>query len=650
MKDFARAAKLGGYDPETRAVTMTWTTGATVRRWGYDPDTKRFGEFDEELVVSADSINMERINSGNAPLLNSHRSYSTTDVVGRIEAGSVELDGNNATARAIITDAADAAPTRERLQDGTLRNVSVGYSIDAFERIVDKERAVPLIRVTRWTPAEVSLVPVGADPGAGVRDNDSAIQVRGLFPAEAQEQNVGNTATQPPAPAVDSAALKREGIELSRRAESLGNLLGLDATTVRAAVDANESEVDVFKALHAAAEKRQKPAPVAHSPSVEASGTTDAQKRSLLLERRVSAKLRQFGMKLDDSAVADQAEFGNVRMVRLASDFLSDMGETVPRSASDYDIMKRALAFRSGQGMQHTTSDFASVLQNAMHNSLRAESALRQSTYRLWCTPFTFSDFRAHPITHMAADAGIEEVGENEEFTFGSVSDEHESVTALSYGRLYGLSLQALVNDYLNAFASLPSQFVARVERKKNALAYAKLTGNANMGDGNAIFSAAHGNIVSSSPSPGVPARAQLTAMRKLMAAQTDVAGNSLDLRIRLWLCAEDLLEDMQVLLGQTIQAVHPTDPGASGTAIPSSLNHPIASDFAIDSSTNGTTKYYGFADLSERAFIAGGVAGQSLTVETKDGWEISGIQFKLSDTFGVGPVNYRAMVYNPGQ
>ena len=643
-------AKLSGYNAETRQVTMTWTTGATVRRWGFDPDTQRYGEFDEELVVSADSINMERINSGNAPLLNSHRSYSTTDVVGRIEADSVRIEGNTATATAIVTDATDAAPIRERLQDGTLRNVSVGYSIDAYERIADKSRAVPLIRVTRWTPAEVSVVPVGADPGAGIRDDKSAMQVRGLFPVATQESNVEQTATQPPAPAVDSAALKREGIELSRRAESLGNLLGLDAATVRSAVDANESEVDVFKALHAAAEKRQRPAPVAHTPAVEASGTTDAQKRSLLLERRLSAKLRQFGMKLDDSAVGDQGAFANVRMMRLATDFLADHGQTVSRTASDREIMAQALAFRSGGVGTHTTSDFTSVLQNALHNSMRAESALRQSTYRLWCTPFTFSDFRAHPITHMAADAGIEAVGENEEYEFGSVSDEHESITALKYGRLYGLSLEALVNDYLNAFAMLPGQFVARVERKKNALAYTSLTGNGTMGDGNAIFSAAHGNIVSSSPSPGVPARAQLTAMRKLMAAQTDVGGNALNLRIRLWLCAEDLLEDMQVLLGQTIQAVHPTDPGASGTAIPSSLNHPVASDFAIDSSTNGTTKYYGFADLSEMAFIAGGVAGQSLTVETKDGWEIDGIQFKLRDTFGVGPVNYRAMVYNPGQ
>jgi hypothetical protein len=54
------------------------------------------------------------------------------------------------------------------VRDKILHSVSVGYSIQSAERVMRRDD-VPLLKVTRWQPAELSLVAIPADPFAQVR-------------------------------------------------------------------------------------------------------------------------------------------------------------------------------------------------------------------------------------------------------------------------------------------------------------------------------------------------------------------------------------------------------------------------------------------------------------------------------------------------
>lgn len=164
-----RAAPVSRVDDAARSVDVVFSTGAVVRRqrWtGWDTVVP----FDEELVVSADAIDMTRLAAG-APALDSHSSWSTYAQVGVVERAWIEGTEARATIRFPLPG---IDPSADRLfglvSERIVRNVSVGYTIDRV-RVVppvtvgEVERRV----VERWTPHEISFVTVPADPGAQVR-------------------------------------------------------------------------------------------------------------------------------------------------------------------------------------------------------------------------------------------------------------------------------------------------------------------------------------------------------------------------------------------------------------------------------------------------------------------------------------------------
>lgn len=162
-----RAAAVARVDEAARTFELVWTTGAKVRRF----DWWREEPYDEELVVSAAAVDLSRLNAG-APLLESHGQWSLRSVLGVVEKAWLEGGEGRAVVRFA---AAESSPDGDRVfrmvRDQIIRNVSVGYTIRKVER-QRPEGGVTLWRVVDWQPFEISLVAVGADPGAGVRAAD----------------------------------------------------------------------------------------------------------------------------------------------------------------------------------------------------------------------------------------------------------------------------------------------------------------------------------------------------------------------------------------------------------------------------------------------------------------------------------------------
>ncbi|WP_298959060.1 HK97 family phage prohead protease [uncultured Methylobacterium sp.] len=167
-----RLAPLGTPNVDTRTVDVVWTTGATVRRhrWiGYDTRIP----FDEELVVSAEAINLDRMRAG-APVLDSHSAWSTDAI--RAVVDKVWLSG----AEGLATFRFPEPGTRktsdelfELVRQGIVRNVSVGYAIDRVRVIAPKkEGEIERRIIERWTPFEVSFVTIPADARAQVRADE----------------------------------------------------------------------------------------------------------------------------------------------------------------------------------------------------------------------------------------------------------------------------------------------------------------------------------------------------------------------------------------------------------------------------------------------------------------------------------------------
>jgi hypothetical protein len=153
-------------DEEKRTIEMVWTTGSSVRRHDF-----RTGKpFDEVLSLDQNHVDLSRLNSG-APLLDSHKTWNLGGVIGVVENARIDGDGVNQQGRALVrfSERDEVTPIWNDVKSGILRAVSVGYRVRSYE-ITEEEGQIPVWRAVDWLPMELSAVPVGADAGAGFRN------------------------------------------------------------------------------------------------------------------------------------------------------------------------------------------------------------------------------------------------------------------------------------------------------------------------------------------------------------------------------------------------------------------------------------------------------------------------------------------------
>ncbi len=152
--------RAASYDEKDNSIAVVWSTGAAVRRLGRD------GPYDEILDMSPAAVDLSRLNAG-APFLDSHRDDTLSRIIGSVVPGSAKIALSQGVARIKLSRAAGDADNVQKIRDGVIRNISIGYSIHAVEKI-ERDGDIPIFRVTKWQPLEISAVPIPADFGAGV--------------------------------------------------------------------------------------------------------------------------------------------------------------------------------------------------------------------------------------------------------------------------------------------------------------------------------------------------------------------------------------------------------------------------------------------------------------------------------------------------
>jgi hypothetical protein len=159
-------AEVGAVNDEKRTVNLIFATAkADVLR--YDWETGK--RFYERLSLDPKHVDMSRLASGTAPLLDSHSAYSLSNVIGVVETASLEAKRGVATVR--FSKRAEVTPRWDDVRDGIIKNVSVGYRVQRFEDTGEARDGYPVMLATRWMPFEISMVPMGADAGARVRSS-----------------------------------------------------------------------------------------------------------------------------------------------------------------------------------------------------------------------------------------------------------------------------------------------------------------------------------------------------------------------------------------------------------------------------------------------------------------------------------------------
>jgi len=153
-------------------------------------------------------------------------------------------------------------------------------------------------------------------------------------------------------------------------------------------------------------------------------------------------------------------------------------------------------------------------------------------TYEIWCNVTENPDFKEMSRNQLSEAPDLDEVPEHTPYKYGKLTDAKEVFQIASYGKLFGITRQALINDDLSAFTRIPMSFAQSAKRKVNAAAYAALTANAALADGTALFHADHSNYVGSG-SGAAPAIGTLDTARTAMRSQTGLQGAILNIAPR---------------------------------------------------------------------------------------------------------------------
>lgn len=482
----SRSAPVGSVDADARTLDVVFSTGSTVRRTraiGFDARIP----YDETIIVSADAVNMERLNAG-APVLDSHENWTTLSQIGVVE--RAWIDGANAMARVRFPQEG-IDPSADRLfalvSDGIVRNVSVGYSQDvvriiAAEKRDDVERRI----VERWTPYEISFVTIPADVGAQVRSEDARQDGTRLSPAviistspkTRTKENGMPVASEimPAAPAVtdpvtsplpagpDLSAERQRSAEITDLATRHNLDAALMQRGIREGMTVEQFRAHAFDAL--AAQQ-----PFASHIRVERDET----------ETRRAAMEESLALRLGASGQPSEAARGYMDMsfVELAAERLG-----LRRFGSSYAAREEVL-----RSAMHTTSDFPILLENAVNRSLASSYQLALPTYREIAVREDFNDFRPHTTVSVGDFPLLQTISEAGDIRFGTVGEKKESVAVIPYAVGLSFTRQMMLNDSLSGLAAVIARYGQSVALFEEKTAYA--VKSLNSGDGPTLLEGA---------------------------------------------------------------------------------------------------------------------------------------------------------------
>ncbi|KQV66633.1 hypothetical protein ASC70_12430 [Caulobacter sp. Root343] len=147
------------YDAATREFDATFATGSTVnRRW-----------YTETLQIDDASVDLARVALNQVCLLFGH---NMDEPIGKVL--SAEIRNGQLVGRVKVAETAEGDQYAGMIQRGELTGISVGYNVSQWTRIIDDTKEKDDWVATRWELMEVSLVPVPADPLAGVRSAEES--------------------------------------------------------------------------------------------------------------------------------------------------------------------------------------------------------------------------------------------------------------------------------------------------------------------------------------------------------------------------------------------------------------------------------------------------------------------------------------------
>lgn len=149
-----------------------------------------------------------------------------------------------------------------------------------------------------------------------------------------------------------------------------------------------------------------------------------------------------------------------------------------------------------GLAFTHSSSDFGQILIDVAHKSLLKGWETAAENFDQFTSHGTLTDFRPAKRVGLGDFGHLPQVGEGEEYTYGTIGDEGASVALATYGQLFSITRQAILNDDIHLLTKIPEKMGKAARATIAKLVFALLTGSAKAQDGKALFDASHKNTI----------------------------------------------------------------------------------------------------------------------------------------------------------
>ena len=639
MLDVRAAMAPDSFDAENRTVTFIASTGSRGLRRSWR------GDYYEELEISESAIRMGRLQNA-APFLNSHNGYSISNVLGVVERSWIESGQLMVSVRFSKRDDADIV--MQDVADGILQHVSIGYSVMEYA-ITDKEGELDVYRAVDWEPMEVSIVPMGFDDAAVSRGNDkeevnkARITNRVSGPITEKEANMPTKKKQEKAPATENVTDTRNVTEeeSTRMATESAEKAASEAKTaerkrstdIRSAVRAAgmdsefadtlvDGDVSIEDAREQIISKLADKDEAADTSGIR-SGVDHATVESI---REGAANALAHRSSPDVKLTDNGRGFAGMSLLRLSEELLQREGVNV-RGMSSQEIATRAIS----------TSDLAIIAGSLVNRSLLQGYESAPRTFVGVFRQGSASDFRDINRVRMSGAPGLEEVKEGGEFKYGTMTDEKETYSLATYGKILPFTRQMIINDDLDALTRIPGLFGRSAADLESDIVWAIVTDNAALQDSIALFHSDHDNLAAAG---GAITVASVGAARAAMRKQTGMEGRLINVMPRHIVVGPDYETDLDQFLTNIT-------PNTQANAQPSMLRslNPV-----VEARLTGNQWYvmadYNQVDTVEYSYLEG---NQGVYIETKQGFDIDGIAIKARHDFAAKAIDYRGLYKNAG-
>jgi len=304
----------------------------------------------------------------------------------------------------------------------------------------------------------------------------------------------------------------------------------------------------------------------------------------------------------------------------------------------DRDVSVATLGTKAqvvGLAFTHSTSDFGNLLADTASKSMLRGWEQSGESFQRWCKKGALSNFHTAHRVGMGGFAPLPQVKEGAEYTYVSTDDRGAPIALATYGGLFSITRQAIINDDLSAFDELPARLGKAASRTIGDLVYSVLTTNASF-QGKSLFHSDRGNIGTA----GALMPDRLSEARHALRTMTDTQGNPLNINPAFVIVPAALEGAMMQVLRST------SVPGAESN---SGIMNPVANmgELVVESRLDQSDPKKWFvaaeqgADTIEVAYLDG---QDQPYLEQQEGWSVDGVSFKVRIDAGVAPLDYRGM------